>query len=117
MDNISETRTEVESITAHHEANNVMTAPATSISQEPLFDASAQQQHDDNDNELNVSFMSLQSFSLIFIGNEIWRELFLNFQGYAERKVGFSFEEAESDKNNSEGEEMAKKLPIKLHRR
>lgn len=56
MDNISEARTEVVSITAaHHELENIL-APATSISQEPIFDASAQQ-HDNNENELNVSIL------------------------------------------------------------
>lgn len=66
MDNISEARTEVESISAHHIShannNNVATA-STSISQEPIFqnDSDAGAAAHDQDN--NVSF-SVWAFSV-----------------------------------------------------
>lgn len=114
MDNISEARTEVVSIsTTHHEHDaSAMSAPATSVSQDPIFDAAAHQLHDDNENELNVSLPALpEAFGSVL------NELLSLSQGFNERKVGFSVEENDSDNNDSENDEMANKQPIKLHRR
>ncbi|XP_055300028.1 protein lap4-like isoform X20 [Sitodiplosis mosellana] len=96
MDNISEARTEVESIVPP--PSNTSTTVATSISQEPIFGGATERHQsygDDENGEVN---------------------------GFNERKVGFSMEE-EAEKNDSEGgdeeeeEEIEKLHPIKLHRR
>lgn len=62
MDNISEARTEVESIAAP--PSNTSTAVATSISQEPIFGGADQHQSyvDDENGELNVSITHFEPF-------------------------------------------------------
>lgn len=68
MDNISEARTEVESVTAAPSNNSA--AVITSISQEPIFDGDEHQKsYDDNETgELNVSLenVMLRSFGRNF---------------------------------------------------
>lgn len=67
MDNISETRTEVESISApqnisHANTNNVATA-STSISQEPIFQNESDAGAAAHEQENNVSFF-VQAFTI-----------------------------------------------------
>lgn len=44
-------------------------------------------------------------------------QLKINFQGFGDRKVGFTNEEHASEENDSESIEIEKLHPIKLHRR
>lgn len=58
MDNISEPRTEVESIVAAPSHTVQTTTVITSVSQEPIFDGAHHERlrsHDDNEDDLNVS--------------------------------------------------------------
>lgn len=121
MDNISEARTEIESIVAAPPNHSSMVA--TSISQEPIFDGGDRHHSyggDDDNGDVNVSNSNSYANRCSVVGGvrlseESWLNCFL--QGFNERKVGFSMEE-ESEKIESENEEVNEKLhPIKLHRR
>lgn len=118
MDNISEARTEVESIVAA--PPNTSTAIATSISQEPIFDgAERHQSYGDDDSGVNVSFFFF-NFSTKFEFKWQKKRIYskkINFQGFNDRKVVFIAEEHVSEENDSESAEIEKLHPMKLHRR
>lgn len=117
MDNISEARTEVESIVAA--PPNTFVQTTTSVSQDPI-DGGARERlksYDESESgELNVSIFGICPKKK---KKEQFRLIMYFLKGYNERKVGFSVEEEdESEKNDSEhDEDMEKKHPLKLHRR
>lgn len=112
MDNISETRTDVESIVAapSHQAAPLM----TSISQEPMFDGDGEHNGDD---DLNVSTSLAIPYCRCthIMCHVMLFHLLRPLKGYAERKVGFSLDE--DDDNDLDSENSEKKQPLKLHRR